>query len=264
MRCSAHRRIRGRTRPLLAHRSASMGDARRRGQGVDRSGCTRFGTHGNRPRACPVDFGAMAPGIPGQIRSRRSTMSASHRNSLSRNLFPRDGVSESAQGALDAHDSLNRFDIVRRTDQPCRDRPESGDSSLHSGSCSPRGMQCSGQGGPAGRGDACVAPVHLDIVRRTNQPCRDRPESGDSSLHSGSCSPRGMQCSGQGGPAGRGDACVAPVHPFVKWDDRSRLGRPTRIPRIVLTDHPRLQSGHGQRSCRASQATQRHPNGQRL
>ena len=51
-------------------------------------------------------------------------------------------------------------------------------------------------------------------------PCGDRPESGDSSVHRGSGSPRDMQCSGQGGPAGGGDACVAPAHPFVKRDDR--------------------------------------------
>ena len=55
-------------------------------------------------------------------------------------------------------------------------------------------------------------------------PGRDRPESGDSSLPRGSGSPRGMQCSGQGRPAGRGDACVASVHRFAKRDDRSHQG----------------------------------------
>ena len=59
----------------------------------------------------------------------------------------------------------------------------------------------------------------------------DRPESGDSSVHRGSGSPRGMQCSGQGGPAGsRGDACVAPAHQFVMRDDRS----PSRWPSTTL------------------------------
>ena len=45
---------------------------------------------------------------------------------------------------------------------------------------------------------------------------RDRPESGDSSLHRRSGSPSGMQCSRQGGPAGRGDACVAPYASICK------------------------------------------------
>ena len=59
---SAHRRIRGRTSPPLAHRSASLRGARRRGQGVDKSGCARFSTHTNRSWACPVDFGAKTLG----------------------------------------------------------------------------------------------------------------------------------------------------------------------------------------------------------
>ena len=55
---SAHRGIRGRTSPPLAHRPASITGVRRRGQGVDNSGCARFSTHRNRSWACPVDFGA--------------------------------------------------------------------------------------------------------------------------------------------------------------------------------------------------------------
>ena len=57
---SAHRRIQGRSCPSLAHRSAPPTSQVRGAvdKAVDNSGCARFSTHGNRPWACPVDFGA--------------------------------------------------------------------------------------------------------------------------------------------------------------------------------------------------------------